>query len=204
MKVLVFSDHHSPFHIACLQATMPTRLLTCLPFVRRPIRTISCPSWKGVREWQSFARELLTPLALTASTSRSWHSPRHWTCLQASHTWIGLAVFQQKRFVCLCVRVCVSCMFSSPRQPSLPSPPPANTHAHKHIHRHTLTHARHAIGTQRTAECTHKPERVTFFSPSLIQQSAGENVTEHVIPDGREPVVHLLYRPGHYDIVYRA
>merc|ERR1719326_2159647 len=38
MKVLVFSDHHSPFHIACLQATMPTRLLTCLPFVRRPIR----------------------------------------------------------------------------------------------------------------------------------------------------------------------
>lgn len=24
----------------------------------------------------------------------------------------------------------------------------------------------------------------------------------HVFPEGREPLVHLLYRPGHYDVLY--
>ena len=37
---------------------------------------------------------------------------------------------------------------------------------------------------------------------SLTGQSAGSEANTHVVPDHLEPVMHLLYRPGHYDILY--
>nr|CAH7762150.1 unnamed protein product [Callosobruchus chinensis] len=35
-----------------------------------------------------------------------------------------------------------------------------------------------------------------------MDRGTGKNCTEHDIPEGRIPTVHLLYRPGHYDILY--
>ncbi|CAH1970926.1 unnamed protein product [Acanthoscelides obtectus] len=35
-----------------------------------------------------------------------------------------------------------------------------------------------------------------------MDRGTGKNCTEHDIPEGRTPTVHLLYRPGHYDILY--
>ncbi|EGD73509.1 hypothetical protein PTSG_05213 [Salpingoeca rosetta] len=37
---------------------------------------------------------------------------------------------------------------------------------------------------------------------AYLDRSAGETAAQHVIPDGQEPLVFLLYRPGHYDILY--
>lgn len=31
---------------------------------------------------------------------------------------------------------------------------------------------------------------------------SGEKIVFHDFPDGCEPCLHLLYRPGHYDILY--
>eukprot|EP00753_Platysulcus_tardus_P020546 PLAT820.1.p1 GENE.PLAT820.1~~PLAT820.1.p1 ORF type:complete len:285 (+),score=141.16 PLAT820.1:29-883(+) len=35
-----------------------------------------------------------------------------------------------------------------------------------------------------------------------LDRSEGGMPTEHIIPDGGEPVVTVLYRPGHYDVLY--
>lgn len=35
-----------------------------------------------------------------------------------------------------------------------------------------------------------------------MDRGEGEGVTAHNFPDGIEPTVHLLYRPGHYDLLY--
>lgn len=35
-----------------------------------------------------------------------------------------------------------------------------------------------------------------------MDRGAGTEVTAHDFPEGVPPVVHLLYRPGHYDILY--
>jgi hypothetical protein len=46
-----------------------------------------------------------------------------------------------------------------------------------------------------------------FLSPLQIifsqWQSPGDEANQHVIPDDRVPIMYLLYRPGHYDILYR-
>lgn len=36
----------------------------------------------------------------------------------------------------------------------------------------------------------------------VYMDRAGKKCTEHDIPENISPVVHLLYRPGHYDILY--
>lgn len=38
----------------------------------------------------------------------------------------------------------------------------------------------------------------------VVYMDRGNNksVTEHDFPEGCTPAVHLLYRPGHYDILY--
>jgi len=35
-----------------------------------------------------------------------------------------------------------------------------------------------------------------------MDRGVGDKVTEHDLPEGTTPLVHLLYRPGHYDILY--
>lgn len=35
-----------------------------------------------------------------------------------------------------------------------------------------------------------------------MDRGGQNNVTEHDLPEGTQPSVHLLYRPGHYDILY--
>lgn len=35
-----------------------------------------------------------------------------------------------------------------------------------------------------------------------MDRGHGESITEHDIPENLTPRVHLLYRPGHYDILY--
>lgn len=35
-----------------------------------------------------------------------------------------------------------------------------------------------------------------------MDRSTNKTVTEHDLPEGSTPSVHLLYRPGHYDILY--
>lgn len=35
-----------------------------------------------------------------------------------------------------------------------------------------------------------------------MDRGAGTEVTAHDFPEGAIPSVHLLYRPGHYDILY--
>lgn len=35
-----------------------------------------------------------------------------------------------------------------------------------------------------------------------MDRGAGTEVTAHDFPEGATPAVHLLYRPGHYDILY--
>lgn len=35
-----------------------------------------------------------------------------------------------------------------------------------------------------------------------MDRGTGKNCTEHDLPEGCSPTVHLLYRPGHYDILY--
>ncbi|XP_030760976.1 ubiquitin thioesterase otubain-like [Sitophilus oryzae] len=35
-----------------------------------------------------------------------------------------------------------------------------------------------------------------------MDRGTGNNVTKHDLPEGCSPTVHLLYRPGHYDILY--
>lgn len=35
-----------------------------------------------------------------------------------------------------------------------------------------------------------------------MDRGAGTDVTAHDFPEGSTPSVHLLYRPGHYDILY--
>lgn len=37
----------------------------------------------------------------------------------------------------------------------------------------------------------------------LDRSSSGEKVNVHNFPEGSTPRIHLLYRPGHYDIIYR-
>jgi ubiquitin thioesterase protein OTUB1 len=39
---------------------------------------------------------------------------------------------------------------------------------------------------------------------SYIDRSSGSFPSIHDVPDGGQPVVHLLYRPGHYDLLYPA
>lgn len=35
-----------------------------------------------------------------------------------------------------------------------------------------------------------------------MDRGEGGKVTSHVFPEDAEPMVHLLYRPGHYDVLY--
>lgn len=35
-----------------------------------------------------------------------------------------------------------------------------------------------------------------------MDRGTSKSVTEHDLPEGVVPSVHLLYRPGHYDILY--
>jgi len=35
-----------------------------------------------------------------------------------------------------------------------------------------------------------------------MDRGDGADVTAHDFPEGCDPLVHLLYRPGHYDILY--
>lgn len=35
-----------------------------------------------------------------------------------------------------------------------------------------------------------------------MDRGAEKEVTAHDFPEGATPAVHLLYRPGHYDILY--
>ena len=35
-----------------------------------------------------------------------------------------------------------------------------------------------------------------------MDRGEGKNVNHHDFPEGEHPTVHLLYRPGHYDILY--
>ena len=44
--------------------------------------------------------------------------------------------------------------------------------------------------------CTH-PVRVQIVVIYLFIK-----VQEHDFPEGQEPMLHLIYRPGHYDILY--
>ena len=34
--------------------------------------------------------------------------------------------------------------------------------------------------------------------------ASGGGLNHHDVPEGCEPVVHMLYRPGHYDLIYLA
>lgn len=40
-------------------------------------------------------------------------------------------------------------------------------------------------------------------SISYLNRTDGSIVTHHTFPDGAEPKIYLLYRPGHYDILYK-
>jgi ubiquitin thioesterase protein OTUB1 len=42
------------------------------------------------------------------------------------------------------------------------------------------------------------PIRVTYMDRGI-----GGQVNEHDFPEGTTPTIHLLYRPGHYDILYK-
>ena len=42
----------------------------------------------------------------------------------------------------------------------------------------------------------------TGVSVRYMDRGAGTDVTAHNFPEGSTPAVHLLYRPGHYDILY--
>lgn len=46
--------------------------------------------------------------------------------------------------------------------------------------------------------CLGVPVRVVY-----MDRGEGENCTEHNFPEGSEPVVTMLYRPGHYDVLYK-
>ena len=35
-----------------------------------------------------------------------------------------------------------------------------------------------------------------------LDRGAGDTATHHDFPEGQQPDLHLLYRPGHYDILY--
>lgn len=35
-----------------------------------------------------------------------------------------------------------------------------------------------------------------------MDRGVNRSVTEHDLPEGTTPSIHLLYRPGHYDILY--
>jgi len=37
-----------------------------------------------------------------------------------------------------------------------------------------------------------------------LDRGEGATVASHDFPEDKEPVIHLLYRPGHYDILYKA
>lgn len=37
---------------------------------------------------------------------------------------------------------------------------------------------------------------------AYLDRTEGNEVVVHTIPDGVPPLVHLLYRPGHYDVIY--
>lgn len=36
-----------------------------------------------------------------------------------------------------------------------------------------------------------------------MDRGEGSEVNEHVFPEGSDPMIYLLYRPGHYDILYK-
>lgn len=42
-------------------------------------------------------------------------------------------------------------------------------------------------------------------SVGVVYMDRGDalEVNEHVFPEGSNPQIHLLYRPGHYDILYK-
>ena len=54
-----------------------------------------------------------------------------------------------------------------------------------HIHITALTNA------------TGVPVRVQY-----MDRGGGKEINAHDFPEGSHPHVHLLYRPGHYDILY--
>eukprot|EP00070_Physeter_catodon_P036469 XP_028343363.1 ubiquitin thioesterase OTUB1-like [Physeter catodon] len=43
---------------------------------------------------------------------------------------------------------------------------------------------------------TRVPVEIIYFD-----RSPGVNPTHHVFPESQKPQIHLLYRPGHYDIL---
>ena len=53
----------------------------------------------------------------------------------------------------------------------------------------------HVIALTKT---TNVPVRIVY-----VDRSEQEETTEHDFPDDSTPKLHILYRPGHYDILYR-
>ena len=51
---------------------------------------------------------------------------------------------------------------------------------------------------------TNLPLSATGISVSVIYLDRGDNkeASAHRFPDDKEPMLHLLYRPGHYDVLY--
>lgn len=37
-----------------------------------------------------------------------------------------------------------------------------------------------------------------------LDRGEGATLVSHDFPEDKEPIIHLLYRPGHYDILYKA
>lgn len=37
---------------------------------------------------------------------------------------------------------------------------------------------------------------------AYVDRGNSDNITYHDFPEGSAPQLHLLYRPGHYDIIY--
>lgn len=37
-----------------------------------------------------------------------------------------------------------------------------------------------------------------------LDRGEGATVLSHDFPEDKDPIIHLLYRPGHYDILYKA
>ncbi|NWI08237.1 OTUB1 thioesterase, partial [Crypturellus soui] len=48
------------------------------------------------------------------------------------------------------------------------------------------------------ARALHVPVLVEY-----MDRGEGGATNPHVFPEGSQPRVHLLYRPGHYDILYK-
>lgn len=60
-----------------------------------------------------------------------------------------------------------------------------------HIHITALTSA------------TTVPVRIEYMDRGVTGDSQDPSVNHHDFPEGSNPRIYLLYRPGHYDILYK-